>query len=197
MLNKVQRDKFRQLIEMEDKYAQSWQVHYFIDTLETHALEAISKEPEFAQLPPSEQKFIHDNIKKRIQLEPKTATLTDEWIKSYPNLAERMADTPAKMVFVRAAEFCNCDYDYLAKHIEAALTELKAGVTEVKREIRTPWNMSGWEDRPRNRYCLTLRCIAIYTQRAMISFRYTFLRGVQTSLSSSREGTFITFQAVA
>lgn len=182
MLTEAQRERLHQIAGMTDKYQQSWDFFHFRDGLELEPLKALLQEPEVTETTEF-QVSVEKDIKERIELEPKTAVLTDEWVAQYPNLAKLMTGMAPRIAFVRAMEFCNCDYNFLAQVTEEILRRHAAGEKKLALRRNAPhfMDMSDWNDRPRNRRCLTLSCISTYTQRAMNSFRHIFFPGLRRS----------------
>jgi len=186
MITAEQRERLEQVAAIEKDFERGWAYFRFQDTLTADELEQLLEEPEMDGILANKKEELREEIADRRKLEELARRTNWSFTTMYPGMPhmEKLLESlPHQCAFLRACECCNTSHRFLAHFTESILAEHASGVMRVERRFRRPEPFcgSGWDDRPRDRSCLTMSIITRYTQRAPNSYRDLFFPEMKRS----------------
>ena len=106
---------------------------------------------------------------------------SEEFMESFPLIAKKLRESEGNaLIFLRMADFCGADINFLAGFVELIMKEHEDGQKVVRFELDSKW-FHGWVDNPINMRCFTLNVLARYTQVQSMYFRRVFFPGLKKS----------------
>jgi hypothetical protein len=115
---------------------------------------------------------------------------SEDFMERFPLIARKFKALEGNaLIYLRMAEFCGADLDFLAEVVEPIMKAHEDGqrIVEVNPHAKH-WH--SWEDQPRNQKCFTLQALARYTQAQPMYFRNAFLPDLKSSGGNSDGLTF-------